>query len=64
MAWTKIVEEDNRRFNNELLTYNSAIQLFKELESKSFFYETEPAAALGVGNIFLNFDIWISHFQN
>lgn len=50
MAWTKIVEEDNRRFNNELLTYNSAIQLFKELESKSFFYETEPAEVLFVYN--------------
>ena len=42
MAWTKIVEEDNRRFDNELLTYNSALQLFKELESESYFYETEP----------------------
>ena len=50
MAWTKIVEEDNRRWGNELLTYNSALQLFKELESESYFYELEPAEVLFVYN--------------
>ena len=50
MAWTKIVEEDNRRWGNELLTYNSALQLFKELESEQNFYELEPAEVLFVYN--------------
>ena len=50
MAWTEIVEEDNRRFNNELLTYNSALILFAELRSESKFYELEPAEVLFVYN--------------
>lgn len=48
MAYTKTVDEGNRRDNNELLTYNSALTLFKEFESKSYFYETEPAEVLFV----------------
>ena len=50
MAWTKIVEEDNRRFNNELITYNSALTLFKELDKESYFYSHEPAEVLFVYN--------------
>ena len=50
MAWTKIVDEDNRRDNNELLTYNSALTLFKELDKESYFYAHEPAEVLFVYN--------------
>lgn len=48
MAYTKIVDEGNRRDDNELLTYNSALTLIKEIESESYFYETEPAEVLFV----------------
>ena len=48
MAWTDIKDDDNRRDNNELLTYNSALTLLKEINSESKFYETELAEVLHV----------------
>ena len=48
MAWTDIKDDDNRRDDNELLTYNSALTLLKEINSESKFYETELAEVLHV----------------
>ena len=48
MAWTDIKDDDNRRNDNELLTYNSALTLLKEINSESKFYETELAEVLHV----------------
>ena len=50
MAWTDIKDDGVRRDSNELLTYNSALQLLEELKTESNFYELEPAEVLFVYN--------------